>query len=120
MADVQAALAYLKGRPDADPRGVGFFGISKGGGAGLLAAADDPYVRCFVTDGIFATYTTLVPYMRKWFSHLQQRLPASRGCCRSWYYGLVGLSACAASSASAAAAFRTWSRRSPGWRRGRC
>ena len=33
--DFRAALAYLKERPDADPRGVGFFGISKGGGAGL-------------------------------------------------------------------------------------
>src|SRR5947207_1376484 len=30
VQDVQAALAYLKRRPDADPRGIGFFGISKG------------------------------------------------------------------------------------------
>ena len=65
----------MKSRPDADPRGVGFYGISKGGGAGLLAYANDPYVRCFVTDGIFATFTTVVPYMRKWIGiynkHLQ-------------------------------------------------
>src|SRR5262249_17624717 len=37
VRDAEAALAYLKGRPDADPGGVGFFGISKGGGAGLFA-----------------------------------------------------------------------------------
>src|SRR5262249_7905855 len=84
----QVALAYLKSRPDADPRGVGFLGISKGGSAGLLAAADDAWVRCFVTDGIFATHTTMVPYMRKWIGiyskrhWLQRVLP-------DWYYGLL-------------------------------
>ena len=67
VRDAEAALAYLKSRPDADPRGVGFFGISKGASAGLMAAARDPYVRCCVTDGVFATYTTLVPYMQQWF-----------------------------------------------------
>lgn len=66
LEDTKSALQYLKNRPDADPSGVGLFGISKGGSAGLLAAAQDPYVRCFVTDGVFATYTTMVPYMRKW------------------------------------------------------
>src|SRR5262245_6425460 len=55
VRDAEAALAYLKGRPDADPGGVGLFGISKGGSAGLFAAAADPYVRCCVTDGAFAT-----------------------------------------------------------------
>ena len=39
VQDTLAALAYLKSRRDADPRGVGFFGISKGAGAGLIAAA---------------------------------------------------------------------------------
>jgi pimeloyl-ACP methyl ester carboxylesterase len=87
VRDVEAALRYLKQRPDADPRGVGFFGISKGASAGLLAGSADPYVRCFVTDGAFATYTTMVPYMRKWISiyskhyWLQNLLP-------EWFYGL--------------------------------
>jgi alpha-beta hydrolase superfamily lysophospholipase len=91
VRDAQAALAYLKARPDADARGVGFFGISKGAGAGLLAAARDPYVRCFVTDGMFGTYTTLVPYMRQWFRIYNQR-HALHGLLPSWYYGIVGLS----------------------------
>ena len=64
--DFRAALAYLKERPDGDPRGVGFFGLSKGGSAGLYVACEDPFVRCCVTDGIFATHTTMVPYMLKW------------------------------------------------------
>jgi pimeloyl-ACP methyl ester carboxylesterase len=66
IADFDAALDYLQKRSDADPRGVGLFGISKGGSAGLIAASRQSYVRCFVTDGIFATHTTMVPYMRKW------------------------------------------------------
>ncbi|MCS6976351.1 MAG: alpha/beta fold hydrolase [Gemmatales bacterium] len=64
--DMRAAIAYLRKRPDADPHGIGFFGISRGGGAGLVAGANDPYVCCFVTDGAFGTLTTMVPYMRKW------------------------------------------------------
>jgi pimeloyl-ACP methyl ester carboxylesterase len=87
VSDFQTALAYLKGRHDADPRGIGFFGISKGGGAGIMAAVADPYVRCLVTDGIFAAYTTMVPYMRKWigiYSHrkwLFDLVP-------TWYFGM--------------------------------
>ncbi|HYT92676.1 MAG TPA: alpha/beta fold hydrolase [Gemmataceae bacterium] len=73
VADFRAALAYLRGRPDADPQGVGLFGLSKGGSAGLVAAARDPSVRCFVTDGIFATHTTMVPYMRKWIAIYSKR-----------------------------------------------
>jgi pimeloyl-ACP methyl ester carboxylesterase len=90
VQDTSAALDYLKNRPDADLRGIGFFGISKGGVAGLIAASRDRFVRCCVTDGIFGTYSTLVPYMRHyiriynnsyWFQAL---IP-------SWYYGRMGL-----------------------------
>jgi fermentation-respiration switch protein FrsA (DUF1100 family) len=92
VIDMQAAIAYLKSRPDADPRGIGLFGISKGGGAGVLAGSRDPYVRCFVTDGIFATHSTMVPYMRKWVKIYSDRywiqvlLP-------TWVYALVGRAA---------------------------
>jgi fermentation-respiration switch protein FrsA (DUF1100 family) len=89
--DAKAAIKYLKSRPDADPRGAGCFGISKGGGAIVLAAANDPFVRCFVTDGIFATYSTMVPYMRKWYGIYNNHY-AIQGLLPLWYYGLVGLS----------------------------
>jgi pimeloyl-ACP methyl ester carboxylesterase len=65
VEDFQTGLEYLKKRPDADPRGVGFFGLSKGGGAGLWIGAHDPYIRCFVTDGAFATLSVMVPYMTR-------------------------------------------------------
>ncbi|HKB38126.1 MAG TPA: alpha/beta fold hydrolase [Gemmataceae bacterium] len=90
VEDMRAALRYLKARPDADPRGIGLFGISKGAGAGLLAAARDPFVRCFVTDGVFATYTVVVPYMRYWFKIYNSRYTI-QGLLPSWYYGRVGL-----------------------------
>ena len=92
IEDTRAALEYLRGRTDADPNGVGFFGISKGAGAGLFAAARDPYVRCCVTDGVFGTYTTLVPYMRQWF-RIYNRSHNLHGLLPSWYFGIVGLTA---------------------------
>jgi len=87
VQDIQAALGYLKDRPDADPDGIGFFGISKGGSAGVIAAADDPYVRCCVTDGIFSTRSTMIPYMRKWVSIISTRYWIQR-ILPEWYYGL--------------------------------
>jgi pimeloyl-ACP methyl ester carboxylesterase len=89
VADFRAALVYLKGRRDADPRGIGLFGISKGGSAGLLAAVADPYVRCFVTDGIFATFTTMVPYMRKWIAIYSRRIWL-QVLAPMWFYGVMG------------------------------
>jgi len=85
--DLRAALAYLKARPDADPKGIGFFGISKGGGAGVIAAAEDPYVRCCVTDGMFSTRGTVVLYMRKWVAIISTRYWLQRAL-PQWYYGL--------------------------------
>ena len=90
VADARAAISYLKNRRDADPHGIGFFGISKGAGAGLLAAVADPYVRCAVTDGVFATYTTLVPYMRQFYRIYNDQY-FLQGLLPSWYYGILGL-----------------------------
>ncbi len=66
VADVQAALAYVKSREDADPAGVGLFGISRGGGSALCAAAKDPGVWGVVTDGAFPTRGTMESYVTRW------------------------------------------------------
>jgi fermentation-respiration switch protein FrsA (DUF1100 family) len=92
VADTQAALDYLKSRPDADPRGVGFFGVSKGGGAGLFVASRDPYIRCCATDGAFATYSTVVPYMKQWVRIYTDKLTVALFL-PSWFYGVIGLAA---------------------------
>src|SRR5436190_1382325 len=36
LADMRAAVAYLKARPDAPAEGVGILGVSKGGSVGML------------------------------------------------------------------------------------
>lgn len=93
LADMRAAVKYLHYRPDADPRGVGIFGISKGAGLGLLIAAEDRLVRCICTDGAFGTYTTLVPYMRKWAGSVIKSRTGDRQWVPDWFYGLIGLAA---------------------------
>lgn len=89
VSDMRAAVKYLKSRPDSDPRGIGIFGISKGGSTGVIVASTDNWVRCVVTDGMYGTHTTMVPYMQRWIQiysgarRLQKALPA-------WFYGMVG------------------------------
>ncbi|MFO0849399.1 MAG: acyl-CoA thioester hydrolase/BAAT C-terminal domain-containing protein [Gemmataceae bacterium] len=92
-ADMRAALAYLKGRPDAPADGVGVFGISKGASVGLVVAAADPWVRCVVTDGAYATLTTMVPYMRQWVKIYTKRAQRVRRHIPNWFYALLAKAA---------------------------
>ncbi|QEL14388.1 alpha/beta hydrolase [Limnoglobus roseus] len=89
LADARAALKYLHYRPDADPHGVGIFGVSKGGSLGLLLAAEDRLVRCVVTDGAFGTYTTMVPFIRKWVGIYIKRREWLRTRIPDWFYGAL-------------------------------
>jgi uncharacterized protein len=93
LADARAALHYLLARPDADPAGVGYFGVSKGGSLGLLLAAENPSVRCVVTDGAFATYTTVVPFMRRFVAIYFKNRDRIRLLIPDWFYGLLGSAA---------------------------
>src|SRR5262249_21709576 len=88
IEDAAAALAYLKGRPDADPRGLGLFGLSKGAAAGICAAADDPVLRCAVTDGMFGTRTTMIPYMEQWV-HIYAKNKRLVALLPKWYYAYL-------------------------------
>jgi pimeloyl-ACP methyl ester carboxylesterase len=90
VSDMKSAIAYLRDRPDADPNGIGLFGISKGGSTAFLAAAREDSIRCVVTDGAYATYTTMVPYMQRWISIYSDRYALQR-VLPGWFYGLVGL-----------------------------
>ena len=64
--DIRAAMRYVRSRPDADPAGVGLFGISRGGGGALCVAGEDPRVWGIVTDGAFPTKGMMLSYMRRW------------------------------------------------------
>lgn len=88
--DIQAAVAYLKSRPDAPEEGIGLFGVSKGASVGLLVASKDPWIKCVATDGAYGTYTTMVPYMQRWVNIYVPRNPI-RNFMPGWFYGLLGL-----------------------------
>lgn len=90
VKDIKVAIKYLLGRPDADPRGIGLFGISKGGGTGLVAASNEPAIRCIATDGAYGTHTTMVPYLRRWIAIYSDRKTIQR-MLPSWFYGIIGM-----------------------------
>ena len=89
VADMKAAVKYLLARPDADPNGIGIFGISKGGSTGFVLAAHEPGVKCLATDGAYATYTTVVPYMQRWIKIYSDRLKLQR-VLPKWFYWVIG------------------------------
>lgn len=66
VVDLKAAMEHLSARPDHDPAGFGLFGISRGGGAALCVASDEPRVWGVVTDGAFPTRGTMMAYIRRW------------------------------------------------------
>jgi pimeloyl-ACP methyl ester carboxylesterase len=70
LEDVLGACAWVESAlaSEGRPVQIGLFGISRGAGAGLLAAASDPNVRAIVCDGAFSTDTTLIALMKRWAS----------------------------------------------------
>ncbi len=88
VRDLRAVLAYLRKRPDADPAGVGLFGVSRGGAAALCLAGRESSVWGVVTDGAFPTRGTVSAYIErfgqiyvgdKFYAHLIPR----------WLYDMV-------------------------------
>lgn len=58
LADLRAAVSFLRSRPEVDPARIGAVGICMGGGYALKFAAFDPRVKAFV--GIAGGYNTPV------------------------------------------------------------
>ena len=92
LADGRAALNYVKSRPDA-PDKIGVFGVSKGGSVLFALAAEDPAVKCVATDGAYATYTTLIPFMRRFVAIYSPRKKLLQKHLPGWVYGSVGMAA---------------------------
>jgi len=68
LGDTLGACAYVQSCLEAEgrPRDIGLFGISRGAGSGLLAAASDPHIKAVICDGAFSTDTTLTHLMKRW------------------------------------------------------
>ena len=64
--DLHAALTYLRTRPDHDDAGFALFGVSRGGGTALVAAAKQRDVWGVITDGAFPTKGTMLAYILRW------------------------------------------------------
>jgi fermentation-respiration switch protein FrsA (DUF1100 family) len=60
VLDVQAAMAWLRARPDVDPDRLGALARSAGAAALIQAAADDPSIRAVVAETTFSTLPDMV------------------------------------------------------------
>ena len=68
VRDAEAAIDYASHRPDLAGLPIGLFGISRGGSAALVAAAQSPAVRCVACEGVFSISTMSLHYTLRWSS----------------------------------------------------
>lgn len=73
-ADARAALAYLRGRPDVDPRGIAYYGESLGSAVAVDLAVDEP-PRALVLN---APFTSIRDMARLHYPLLAPLLPFVR------------------------------------------
>jgi len=68
LEDTLGACAYVESVLAAEgrPPQIGVFGISRGAGSALLAAASDTNIKAVVCDGAFSTGATLISFMKRW------------------------------------------------------
>lgn len=68
LNDVLGAIAFVEDWLESRGRPVemGLFGISRGGGAAILAAQNNRTVKAIVTDGAFSSDATLEYLMKRW------------------------------------------------------
>ena len=65
ISDVLGACAFIESRHSKD-HPIGLFGVSRGGGAAIMAAAQTDAVRAVITDGVFSTDWTLEAIIERW------------------------------------------------------
>ena len=88
VEDVIAAVDYLSSLRDADAQGIVLFGVSKGGGAALAAAAERRQIWSVVIDGAYPNHGMVIEYMKKWvgiyskYQAVYTRLP-------HWFFKLM-------------------------------
>jgi uncharacterized protein len=70
MADVDAWLHYVRGRPDVDPARIALFGASMGGAIGLGFAAGHREIRAVIADGAFSSVSDTAATSIRFFTGL--------------------------------------------------
>ncbi len=90
VADMEAVLTYLKDASFCPTDGIGFFGVSRGAGSGIVACSGDPFVKCLVTDGAFGTVATMIRFMIKWVSIYNSKVNLHK-LIPKWAYGMLAL-----------------------------
>lgn len=66
--DVQSALRFIAEHPDLSQMPLHVYGISRGGAAALVAAAECPTVKSVCTDGAYTTLSMTRLYARRWLT----------------------------------------------------
>lgn len=66
VADVEAVLDHAARSPELKDLPVGLFGISRGGGTALAAAANRPRVRCVACDSSFSIDAMTMFFAARW------------------------------------------------------
>jgi len=87
--DILGAIEYLKSRPDLDSSNLGLFGISRGAGAGVCAAAAFPGIKALVLDSAFSTRLTVEKYMKRW-APIYGTISLAYGQLPGWCFFLLG------------------------------
>lgn len=68
VADIRAAIDYVREDPQLCERSIGLFGVSRGGSAALAAGACHPSVELIATDSAFPTEPMIRHFTHRWFS----------------------------------------------------
>jgi len=66
LRDLLAAIEYLQKRNDVDANDLGIFGVSKGGGLAICAAAKSKRITAVISDGALPVVETIKDYINKW------------------------------------------------------
>lgn len=66
VEDVHAAIAYVRSQPELKDLPLAMYGMSRGGVASLVAASQEPAIKCLVCDGAYSARSMLQHYIRRW------------------------------------------------------
>lgn len=68
LEDVRAAIRLIRSRDDLNCLPLGMFGVSRGGGAALAAAAECDDAICVAADGAYSARSMMTLYARRWLT----------------------------------------------------